>query len=123
MKVVNRMDRKKQLKQLYKEITVEAGVYQIKNNENGKIFVGSTKNLKTLNGIKFSLENDAYMNKTLQADWLQFGKDAFSFDILDTLKKKDDPYFNEKEALLELENKWLNQLQPYGEQGYNKEKE
>ncbi|MEK3886705.1 GIY-YIG nuclease family protein [Bacillus sp. FSL K6-3431] len=117
------MDRKKQLKQLYKEITVEAGVYQIKNNENGKIFVGSTKNLKTLNGIKFSLENDAYMNKTLQADWLQFGKDAFSFDILDTLKKKDDPYFNEKEALLELENKWLNQLQPYGEQGYNKEKE
>ncbi|WP_309143494.1 hypothetical protein [Bacillus sp. V3B] len=27
-----------------------------------------------------------------------------------------------KEALLELEEKWLRQLQPYGEQGYNLKK-
>lgn len=123
MKVGNKMDRKKQLKQLYKEITVEAGVYQIKNNENEKVFIGSTPNLKTLNGVKFSLENDTHMNKALQADWHQLGKGAFNFDILEILKKQDDPYFNEKEALLELEKKWLNQLQPYGEQGYNKVKE
>jgi excinuclease UvrABC nuclease subunit len=116
------MNRKKEMKQLYKEIPIEAGIYQIKNTENEKIFIGSTRNFKTLNGLKFSLEAGTLMNKELQEDWRQFGKDAFSIDILETLKKKDDPYINEKEALLELENKWLEQLQPYGERGYNKKK-
>ncbi|WP_017753994.1 GIY-YIG nuclease family protein [Calidifontibacillus oryziterrae] len=116
------MNRKKELKALYKEIPVEAGIFQIKNNENGKIFIGSTRNFKTLNGLQFSLEAGTHTNKGLQEEWNQYGKDAFSIDVLETLKKKDDPYFTEKEALLELENKWLDQLQPYGEKGYNKKK-
>lgn len=115
------MDRKKALKQQYKEMAVEAGVFQIKNNINNKIFIGSTRNFKTLNGTKFSLETNTYTtNRELQKDWNQYGKDAFSFDILEKLKKTDDPYYNEKEALAELEEKWLEKLQPYGEQGYNK---
>lgn len=113
------MDRKKELKQLYKETPIEAGVYQIKNNKNNKIYIGSTKNLKTLNGLKFMLENGGGTNKKLQKDWSHFGKDAFSFEILEILKKKDDLYYNEKEALEKLEEKWLEQLQPYGERGYN----
>lgn len=113
------MDRKKELKQQYKETPIEAGIYQIKNNINGKIFIGSTRNFKTLNGVKFTLETGTNSNKVLQEEWGKFGKDAFSIDVLETLKKKDDPYFNEKEALLELENKWLEHFQPYGERGYN----
>ena len=42
------MDRKKELKQLYKEIEIKAGIYQIKNIENEKIFVGSTRNLENV---------------------------------------------------------------------------
>lgn len=117
------MDRKKALKQRYIEETkIEAGVYQIKNTKNGKVFIGSTKNLKTLNGVKFSLETGRSYNKELQEEWNQFGKGAFMIDVLEVLKKKDDPYFNEKEALVELENKWLEHFQPYGERGYNKKK-
>ncbi|MBM7588141.1 excinuclease UvrABC nuclease subunit [Bacillus pakistanensis] len=116
------MDRKKELKQLYKEVPIKAGIYQIKNSKNEKIFIGSTRNFKTLNGVKFSLEAGTHSNKALQEEWSQFGKDAFSIDVIETLKKKDDPYFNEKEALSELENKWLEHLQPYGERGYNKRK-
>ncbi|MFJ7975632.1 GIY-YIG nuclease family protein [Peribacillus sp. JNUCC 23] len=116
------MDRKKELKQLYKETPIEAGIYQIKNSKNEKIFIGSTRNFKTLNGVKFTLETGTHNNKVLQEEWTQFGNSAFSIDILETLKKKDDPYFNEKEALLELENKWLEHLQPYGERGYNSKK-
>ncbi|MEH7749426.1 GIY-YIG nuclease family protein, partial [Neobacillus drentensis] len=37
------MDRKKELKQLYKETPVEAGIYQIKNTKNQKSFIASTK--------------------------------------------------------------------------------
>ena len=59
------MDRKKELKQLYKEITVEAGVYKIKNTKNEKIFIGSTPNLKTINGLKFMLQNGEHKNMAL----------------------------------------------------------
>ncbi|SFC85605.1 GIY-YIG catalytic domain-containing protein [Bacillus sp. OV322] len=113
------MDRKKELKQQYKEITIEAGVYQIKNTGNQKIFVGSTRNLKTLNGVLFSLENGVNFNKKLQAEWKEFGKNAFTIEVLEVLKKKDVPYYNEKEALGDLEKKWLEKLQPFGERGYN----
>jgi hypothetical protein len=117
------MDRKKELKQQYKEITVEAGVYQIKNLKNEKVFIGSTPNLKTLNGTKFMLENDGHSNKELQAEWSQFGKNAFEIEVLEILKKNDeDPYYNEKEELEKMEEKWVKQLQPYGERGYHQMK-
>lgn len=114
------MDRKRELKLQYQEIEIIAGVYQIKNNMNGKLFVESTRNLKTINGVKFTLNNNTHMNKDLQLEWNEFGKDAFSIEILEALKKDEsDPYFNEKEALKEMEQKWLDQLKPYGENGYN----
>jgi len=115
------MDRKKELKLQYKESAVDAGVYQIKNTINQKILVGSTKNLKTLNGIKFMLETNGYTtNKELQKEWNQYGNEAFIIEVLEVLKKSEEPYFNEKEALLALEEKWLEKIQPYGERGYNK---
>jgi len=114
------MDRKKELKRQFKETAVEAGIYQIKNTINNKILIGSTRNLKTLNGITFMLETNGYTtSKELQKEWNQYGKDAFRIDVLEKLKKKDEPYFNEKEALLALEEKWLEKLQPYGEHGYH----
>lgn len=114
------MDRKKELKQQYKEVSIEAGVFQIKNKMNNKIFVGSLNNIKRLNGIKFMLETGNYTpNKELQMDWNEFGKDAFLFEVLEILKKKDEPYWNEKEALAELESKWIERLQPFGDNGYN----
>ncbi|MCM3691469.1 GIY-YIG nuclease family protein [Neobacillus niacini] len=117
------MDRKKELKQQFKETSVEAGIYQIKNTIKNKLLVGSTKNLKTLNGIKFMLETNGYTtNKELQKEWNQYGRDAFTIDILEKLKKDDGPYFNEKEALLALEEEWLEKLQPYGEHGYHQKK-
>ena len=116
------MNRKKELKQIYKEIPIKAGIYQIKNMENQKIFVGSTKNLKTLNGIKYMLEIGKYTNKALQEEWKKFGKDAFEFEELEILKKKESGYFDEKKELEKLEEKWLERLQPYGDRGYNEMK-
>lgn len=113
------MDKKKELKQQYLEMKTVAGVFLIKNNVNGKMFVDSTRNLKTINGLKFSLETRVFNNKQLQLDWKYYGKDAFTIEVLEELKKEDSPYFNEKEALKKLEEKWLAKLKPFGEIGYN----
>lgn len=116
------MDRKKELKQQYKETKIEAGIYQIKNTQNGKIFIGSTQNLKTLNGKQFELNMGTNTNKKLQAEWNEYGKEAFVIEVLETVKKKEAGYFDIKHELKKLEEKWLNELKPFGERGYHSEK-
>ena len=117
------MERKKELKQLYKETKIEAGVYQIKNTKNGKIFISATRNFKTLNGKKFMLDNGSDNNNPLlQKEWTEYGSDAFEIEILEVLKPKETGYFDEKRELAKLEEKWLQQLMPYGDRGYNRQK-
>jgi hypothetical protein len=115
----NAMDRRDELKQLYKEMKPQAGVYQIKNTINQKVFVGSTMNLKTLNGKRFELNAGSNLNKRLQEEWKEFGEDAFVIEVLEVLEPNEDGFFDQKNALEKLEEKWLAKLQPYGERGYN----
>lgn len=113
------MSRKKELKMQYKETKVQAGIYQIKNIKNQKIFLVSTKNLKTINGKKFELEAGSCTNKILQQEWNEYGKESFVFEELETLKEEDISPLGIKGDLKRLEEKWLEKLQPYGERGYN----
>lgn len=114
------MDRR-ELKQRAKEIKIEAGVFLIRNTRNGKVFIESTRNLKTINGLRFQLEMGSHMNKALQKDWTECGADAFEFEVLEKLERDEDAsiYFDERDALKKLKAKWLDQFQPFGERGYN----
>ncbi len=68
------------------------------------------------------MNTGAHMNNDLQRDWSELGENAFAFEVLEVLKPpKDDPFFDAKKELKKLEEKWLNQLQPFGERGYNKQ--
>ena len=116
------MDRKQELKQLYKETKFEAGVYQIKNTKNEKVFIESTLNLKTINGKRFTLDMGTYQNKLLQNEWTEFGAETFVFEVLEILEIPEECYFDAKDALKKLKEKWLDKLQPYGERGYNTKK-
>ena len=109
------MDHKKELKELYKEMKIEAGVFTMTNKQNGKVF----NNLKRLNGFQFMLKTNTYTNKALQADYNTFGTDAFQLEVVEYLKQKEEGFFDAKKELEKLEQKWLEKLQPYGEQGYN----
>lgn len=113
------MDRKQELKRLYKETKTEAGVYQIRNLQNQKIYIESTLNLKTINGKRFRLDLGTYQNKELQKEWKEFGEKAFAFEVLEILETPEEGYFDVKDALKKLKETWLNKLQPYGERGYN----
>lgn len=117
------LDRRAELKQQYKEIKTEAGVYQIKNQKTGKILIESTLNLKTINGRRIELERGTHRNRLLQEEIRQFGPYAFTFEVLEVLEKKeDDEFFDVRGALKKLEEKWVEKLKPFGDRGYHKEK-
>ncbi|MED4887682.1 GIY-YIG nuclease family protein [Lysinibacillus sp. FSL R7-0073] len=113
------MDHKKELKEMYKDMKIEAGVFTMTNTQTDKVFVGSFNNLKRLNGFQFMLKTNTHTNKELQADYNLFGQDAFEVKIVEYLKKKEEGYFDAKKELEKLEQKWLDTLNPYGERGYN----
>ena len=92
----------------------------MKNTVNGKVLLGSSLNLEgPLNGHKFMLTLGGHHNKALQKEWNEYGPDAFVFEILEVVKVKDDPHFNLSDELTLLEEIWIEQLQPFGDRGYN----
>ena len=113
---------KREINREYKDRQKPAGVFQIKNIQNGKIFLGSSLNLEgPLNGHKFMLTINSHRNDRLQKEWNEYGANAFVFEILEQVKVKDDPNFNIDDELTLLEQIWVEKLQPFGERGYNKD--
>ena len=96
-----------------------SGVYQIKNLSNQKIFIASCRNLRSLNGPRFSLNHGSHGNKDLQKDWTELGESNFEFSILESFTEKEDARASAKEAK-RLEKYWIEKLQPFGEKGYHK---
>lgn len=80
--------RKKELKQQAKEEFPIAGVLQVTNTENGKVFIEAVNNIKRLNGLMFQLKSGTLLNKELVNDWNSFGKEAFSFEVLESFKRE-----------------------------------
>jgi group I intron endonuclease len=108
------------IKREYRERQKEAGVFQVKNTANGKILLGSSLNLQgPLNAHRFMLTIGSHRNQALQKEWNEYGKEKFVFEILETVKVKDDPNFDIRDELTLLEQIWLEKLQPFGERGYN----
>jgi hypothetical protein len=111
---------RQELKRAYKERAKPAGVFMIRNTANGRVLLGSSLNLEgPLNSHKFMLTIGRHRNEELQKDWNSYGPRAFVFEILETVKVKDDPTFNLSDELTLLEQIWLEKLQPFGERGYN----
>lgn len=114
--------RKKELLSQFKELKREGGAYCIRNRENGKVLVQATSNFRTMNGRRFDLNNGTHPVPELQADWNAFGADAFDFEILERLEENEESPTARKWALEELERKWIEQLQPFDDKGYNRRK-
>jgi group I intron endonuclease len=112
---------KKELKKQYKQTLPPMGVYRIENLVNGKILIGSSKNLTgKANSYKFQLKQGSHMNRELQGDYNRFGEENFDFEVVDYLEPNDGPDHDYTDDLAALEEMWLEKLQPYGEKGYNR---
>ena len=115
------MDRKKILIRQYKEREIPAGIFQIKNIATGKVLLGSSFNIEgSLNRHKFQLSTGQHPNRALQQDWKEYGPEKFQFEVMEVVKRTDDPNFNLEDELTLLEQIWLEKLNPYGEGGYNR---
>jgi len=76
-----------------------AGVYQIKNLENNKLFLKTTSDLdRAFNSDLFQLKLGSHKNSVLQNDWNTMGSENFEFSIL------DERSFKETASALEIQN-------------------
>ena len=82
------------------------GVYQIKNTDNGKSYIGSSMRLeRRLSEHKSRLRHNKHGNRHLQRAWNKYGKDAFEFEVLAELDTDID-------ILRLIERMYLYNLEP-----------
>ena len=115
------MKTRKELKEEYKQMKFKMGVFQIKNNINGKIFIGSSLDLKAIwYAQKLQLDIGMHQNSELQKDWKEFGSENFIYEILDEINQTDDKPIDYKKEIKTLEDMIIDELQAFEENGYNK---
>jgi hypothetical protein len=111
---------RKDLIKTYKQTIQPMGIYQIRNTNSGKLFLGSAKDLRgIMNSNKFQLKSGLHRNKEMQKDFNDVGEEGFAFEIVDSLQPGEDAGCDYTAELKTLEAMWLEKLQPYGERGYN----
>lgn len=101
----------------------KSGVYIITNLINKKIYVGSSINIKLRwANHKSDLRRGTHRNKHLQRAWNKYGEENFNFKILEEC---DIEGLTREEAISKVQNleqKYLDSLNPYNINGYNEEK-
>ncbi len=113
--------RRAELKEKYRSMEKPTGVYQIRNNVNGKVYIGSCVDINSMfNRLRFELNTGLERIPQLLRDWKEYGEGNFSFEILEKLKIKEAEFQDVKHELQKLEEKWLDRIQPYEVKGYNK---
>ena len=105
----------------YKESPRPAGVFSIRNQTNGRIYVASHLDVEgAVNRARFELNHRSHRNKALQRDWLALGASGFTVEVVDRIKERDDDATFDRTAELEkLLVLWREELQCFGERGYN----
>jgi hypothetical protein len=96
--------RRRDLKSNYKETHPEAGVYALRNNQTGKVLIGSTLNLASMrNKLAFarSTNSPGALDLRLRHEIEIYGVDAFELDILESIRPS--PEQSDAEIRQELE--------------------
>lgn len=116
------MDRRKELKEQYKLMKPDMGIFIIKAKFENKCYIEVSQNLKgAINRTEFTLRFGNHPNKELQKAWNEHGKDNFTIEILEKLEyDKDEAKTDYGEELEILEMEWKDKLSKQGMEFYNK---
>ena len=102
--------RKEMIKQ-YKEQLPTMGVFMVKNINDKRIFIKSASNMyNPFESTKFQLKMGSHYCRDLQSDYTRLGDEAFRYEVLDTLKRNENPFYDYKADLVELVNLWREKL-------------
>lgn len=83
------MNRRKEIRNEYKERKQLGGVYKIANTLNGKYLLGYAANLNSIqNRFQFAITTGSTVHPKLQKDWQEQGAQAFTLEILEELEQK-----------------------------------
>ncbi|MBG9388618.1 GIY-YIG nuclease family protein [Caenimonas aquaedulcis] len=111
---------RRELSRHYKDNPPPAGVFAIRNLDDHRVYVNGSMNVDgAMNRARFELTMRGHRNKALQADWLRLGAERFSFEIVDTVKKREEPGFDAAAELEGLLAMWRQELGSWAPAGYN----
>ncbi len=84
-------DKKRALANAYKERKVIGGVYSITNRETGKKYIFGSRDLSGAeNRFRFMQTTDTCTVLPMHKEWAHYGRDAFYYEVLETLEKKEE---------------------------------
>lgn len=79
---------KKDMRDQYKSRSVTGGIYCIKCNGNGHVWMKSTKDIAgQINKFKFFTSTNSCPEPGMNLEWKQYGAESFSLEILEELEK------------------------------------
>ena len=85
---------KKALREKYLNRDIFGGVYKIRCQGSGNSWIRATTDLKGAeNRFNFSKNMNTCIEHQMRADWQTYGGPSFTFEILESLKKKETQTF------------------------------
>ncbi|QJB37456.1 GIY-YIG nuclease family protein [Chitinophaga oryzae] len=117
------MKSKKELKEAYRQMSFRMGVFCLRNKKDNRIWIHHSMDLdRAWNSVRLQLQSDRHPNTALQEDWNRLGEENFACEIIEELKDTQDPAVDYKKEVLELYKLCLEELQPYHDKGYHRQK-
>ena len=99
------------------------GVFQIRSKTDDKVFIDSSLNVPgKINRHIFALKAGLHAAKSLQSDWNKLGEENFAFEVLEDVEPRTQANYDYAADVKTLEELWLENLQPFGDNGYNDRK-
>ena len=116
------MDRKKELKRLYKMTRPEMGIFVIRPRGGKKCYIQATGDLRgVMNGALARLNGGGHPNRELQKEWSETGAGGFEMEVLERLAyDKDESKTDYGEELELLRMIWEEKLTKEGFEIYRK---
>jgi len=97
---------RKAAKDLYKQRKVSAGVYAVRCEPSGQIWVGQASNVDSVrNRFWFMLRGGNHQERSMQEAWSVYGSDGFAFEILERVDE-DEPDYLRRDKLNKLVAQW-----------------
>jgi hypothetical protein len=96
----------------YKEAFPPMGIYAVRNAVTGRVWLGASRDAEAaLNRIRFELRFRGHRHPGLTAEWRQHGDAAFSFEVIDRVKQRDDAAFDYDAELQASLSLWQAELE------------